>query len=327
MLVKHILVGLLSISLLIFVVFFTLSNKALEEVTKEVAPVENTSSKVVVQQQKTVKRHDLYSNSLYDLPLISIVEISKLNPILKNEIDKLLELSQGFYFLKMKNEDEVFIIFQNAISSIDTYSRHGIEFAELSIDAEGTIIKNIYQPFYNGVLGEISNAIEDANSKPDIWKFDKSFEPYRPVKHSVYDEKGKLKFTEIWNYDQEEIVKYQVKNSKNKLISILKEIVTDDSNYRKEHIFYNDEGVVEFSISANYDGANISRFTYYNSLNSDDSVIIMSEFDEIGNKIKETIYDNDYQLLKIVKVDIENGERKKISVYDNEHRLIDSISS
>ena len=118
-----------------------------------------------------------------------------------------------------------------------------------------------------------------------------------------------------------------MKNSKNKLVSILKEITENDTNYRREHIFYSDDGIVEMSVSANYDGANVSRFTYYNLLSADDSIIIMSEFDENGNKIKENVYNSDYQLLKVIKVELENGIRKEISVYDNEHKLLDRINS
>ena len=43
-------------------------------------------SKPVIQE----KKYDLYSSSLYDLPLISIIEISKLSNTLKSTIDKCL---------------------------------------------------------------------------------------------------------------------------------------------------------------------------------------------------------------------------------------------
>ena len=242
----------------------------------------------------------------------------------RNEIEKVVNKLD-----KVKNEDKnkVFIILQNPISQTNTYQRHNLDFVDLSLNDDGSINKNVYPISFAGIDGEINNAIDDANSKPDIWKFDKTIEPYRPLKHSFYDEKGKLKFTELWNYSENDNVKYQMKNSKNKLVSILKEMTENDTNYRKEHIFYSDDGTVEMSLSANYDGANVSRFTYYNLLNKEDSVIIISEFDENGNKIKESIYSNDYQLLKVVKVELENGTRKEISVYDNEHKLLDRISS
>lgn len=327
MLVKHLLVGVLGASLVISAVVFTMSNKTIEKVSNEEIKVEKTAKKVVSQPKKVEKKYDLYSETPYDLPLFSIVEISKLPSSLKKEIDNLLEQSQGFYYLKKDNENRVFIILQNPITQANTYQRHNLEFVELSLNNDGSINKNIYPISFAGIDGEINNAIDDANSKPDIWKFDKAIEPYRPLKHSFYDEKGKLKFTELWNYSENDNVKYQMKNSKNKLISILKEITDNDTNYRKEHIFYSDDGTVEMSLSANYDGANVSRFTYYNLLNNEDSVIIISEFDENGNKTKESIYSNDYQLLKIIKVELENNVRKEISVYDNEHKLLDKISA
>lgn len=327
MLVKHLLVGVLGATLVTSAVFFTLSNKALNDNLKENIKVENVVKKVVSQPQKVEKKYDLYSETPYDLPLFSVVEISKLSPVLKKEVDKILELSQGFYYLKRESDKSVFIILQNPIAENNSYQRHSLEFVELSLDDNGNINKNIYPASYDGVDGEILNAVTDSNSKPDIWKFDKTMEPYRPIKHSAYDERGKLKFTEFWNYSENDNVKYQMKNSKNKLVSILKEMTENDTKYRKEHIFYSDDGIVEMSVSANYDGANVSRFTYYNLLNADDDIIILSEFDENGNKIKELVYSNDYQLKKVVKVEIENGVRKEISVFDHEHKLLDKISS
>ena len=158
------------------------------------APAKQVSPQVVVE-----KKYDLYSSTPYDLPLYSIVEISKVSPVLKKEIDNLLELSQGFYYLKRESENRVFIILQNSTSEADIYPRHNLEFAELYLDENNQVVKNIYPPSFNGIDGETINAIEEANSKPDIWKFDKTTEPYRPINHSSYDENGKLKFTEYWN--------------------------------------------------------------------------------------------------------------------------------
>ena len=49
----------------------------------------------------------------------------------QKEIDKLLELSQGFYYLKRESENRVFIILQNSTTEANTYPRHNLEFAEL----------------------------------------------------------------------------------------------------------------------------------------------------------------------------------------------------
>ena len=327
MVAKQIIVGVSSAILISAGALFYFMDKTVPEPDKTVEKTTVATRQKTTPTPQEEKKYDLYSSTPYDLPLYSIVEISKLSPVLKKEIDKLLELSQGFYYLKRESENRVFIILQNSTSEADIYPRHNLEFAELYLDENNQVVKNIYPPSFNGIDGETINAIEEANSKPDIWKFDKTTEPFRPIKHSSYDENGKLKFTEYWNYSEEENVKYQIKDKKNKIISILKEIVDGDSNYRREHIFYNNDGAVELSLSANYDGANISRFTYYNLLNAEDCVTIISEFDENGNKNKESIYSSDYQLQKIIKVDFKDGERKTISVFDHEDKLLDEISS
>ena len=55
--------------------------------------IENTLSEKktttqVATKQENIKKHDLYSEAIYDLPLFSIVEISTLPNELKNTIDK-----------------------------------------------------------------------------------------------------------------------------------------------------------------------------------------------------------------------------------------------
>ena len=327
MVAKKIVIGVSGAILVSAAALFFLMDKTITEQKQDVSNAIAVAQKKTTQAPKPEKKYDLYSSTPYDLPLSSIVDISKFSPVLKKEIDNLLEMSQGFYYLKKEGVNRAFIILQNSITDNDVYPRHNVEFVEIYLNEDNEVVKNIYPPSFNGISGETINAIEDANSKPDIWKFDKTIEPYRPLKHSAYDENGKLKFTEYWNYSDDSEVKYQIKDRKNKSVSILKETLADNSNLRREHIFYGSDGVVEMSLSANYDGANISRFTYYNSLNADDCVIIISEFDEDGNKNKESIYSSDYQLQKIIKVEYIDGVRKKISVFDNEHKLLDEISS
>lgn len=283
---------------------------------------QKTDTLNVTVQPKVEKKYDLYNSTPYDLPFSSIVDISRHPESTKKEIDTLLEEAQGFYYLKSDNEGNVFIILQNPIQDSGVYPRHNLEFVEIT--ASGN--KNIYSPVYAGIEGETINAVAEANSKPDIWKFDKSTEPYRPNKHTAYDERGKVKFSEYWYYSEKDDTKYVMKSPKGKVLSILKETLDGDSNYRREHIFYNEDGEVEMSISINYDGANISRFTYYNSLDKDNSVSIISEYTD-GVKTKEQIYNANYGLVKTFKAKYTDTFRTEIETFDSEGNAINKISS
>lgn len=292
-----------------------------ESLKKEQIPEQKTYIQKTNVQPKIEKKYDLYNSTPYDLPFSSIVDISKLPKNTKKEIDTLLEEAQGFYYLKSDEEGNVFIILQNPIQDSGVYPRHNLEFVEIT--ASGN--KNIYSPVYAGVEGETINAVAEANSKPDVWKFDKSTEPYRPIKHTAYNERGKVKFSEFWYYSEKDDTKYVMKSPKGKVLSILKETLESDSNYRREHIFYNENGEVEMSISINYDGANISRFTYYNSFDKDNSVSIISEYSD-GVKTKEQIYDSNYGLLKTFDAKYADTLRTEIQTLDSEENMIEKFS-
>lgn len=318
---KKIAVGVTCSALVLAVVagLFVFSNKKEEPVpVEEKLPVKEAAKPHPVKQvSKAVKpapkKYDLYSSTPYDVPLISVVEISKLTDKAKKAVDEVLESSQGFYFLKFdKEKNKTFVILQNSIDENPLYIRHGLEFAEISEDGN----KTFYKPESQVV-----------DSDKDSWEFDNSVEPQRPLKHIVYDEEGKVKFTEVWNYSDKEPVKYEMKNAQNKVVSILKESSDNDSNYRKEHIFYDDEGNTKMSVTANYDGANLSRFTYYNSEDKDNSISIMSEYSQDGLKSKEYIYNTDYELTNTVTSEYENGERKNIRVIDSNGNELEEISS
>ena len=268
--------------------------------------------------QPVKKSYDLYSATPYDLPLYSIMEISELSDNLKKVVDTILENAQGFYLLKT-NEGKILIILQNPINSGNTYSRHDLEFVEIYPDGS----KHFSFAGYNGEEGEIDNAVADEKSKnkTDEWKFDKSSEPFRPVKHIKYDEEGNEEFTEIWNYSSDENIKYEMKDGNGNVLSILKETLEGDTNYRKEHIFYDSDGKVKMSVTVNFDGADITRFTYYTP---EDSISIMSEYTE-GVKTKESIYNKDYELVNILKAEYENGERTSITLLDKTEAVLKKI--
>lgn len=276
------------------------------------------TAKTEVVKPIEVKTHNLYTNTPYNIPLSAIVEITKASEKAQKAAEGLLENAQGFYFVKFdENHKTLEILLENPVTTADTYPRHNIELAY--IDENGNI--KYTAKGYKGEDGETSNAVEAEN---DIWEFDKSVEPYRPIKHVVYDEHDNIKFTEVWNYDENEPVKYEMKDGNDKVVSILKETVDHSSNYRKEHVFYNKDGKTELSLSVNYDGANLSRLTYYDSKNHE-GISIISEFAD-GNKTKEVIYNQEYELQNTLKSEYENGVRKNITVLDADSKEIETLS-
>lgn len=292
--------------------------KEIETIAIENSDVIKNNKDVTIVSNPTEKKYDLYSATPYDIPLFSIVEMSKLPLNVKKIIDNLLEESQGFYFLRF-NGEKVLIIFQNPVKTINAYPRHELQFAE--VDLEGNVV--FHNAGYVGVEGETKNLFE---KKCDSWIFVDLNEITRPLKHIAYDEKGNIKFSEIWNYDEKESIKYQMKDSNKKTNSILKESQDNDSNFRKEHIFYDNDGNITMSLTINFDGANISRLTFYNSHDSIESISIISEYTD-GLKTKESVYNEDYELINTVKAEYVGAERKKIVILDENNEKISEMSS
>lgn len=307
MTLKKLLLYLIGISLLIWVGYslFLAYNQAddkekvIESKKVEEIPVKKAVQPVVEKNEKA----DLYSESLYDMPLISIAEISKLSKSKKKIVDNLLENSQGFYYLKVI-EDKIFVILQNPVNTSDVFSRHDLQFAEILSD--GKIV--YHNAGYFGYEGE--HLLEDSD---EVWTFDESVEVKRPLKHVVYDEKGKIKFTEHWSYNPEDEIKYIMKDSHDKEVSILKESQDNESHYRKEHIFYDNDSQIKMSLTVNYDGANITRMTFYNSHDLVDSVSVFSDYVD-GIKTRESVYNEKYELQNTVIPTYKEGIRAKLSV-------------
>lgn len=273
------------------------------------------------------KKYDLYTNVPQDLPLLSILEISETSEKMKKSIDEILEQAGGFLLLKKAEKNKVIIILPNSISGTNTYMRHNLELVELSQTPDSEILKTINPMGYNGYEGETSNAIAIDSKRDDYWKYDKSTEPYRPLKHTIYDENGKTKYTEQWDYSQKNPLKYVMKDSKGNIISVFKETLEDDINLRQEHVFYDENGNTAMSLSINYDGANISRLTYYNSYDIPMSTTIITEYSDDGLKVKESIYTSSYELLGTVICEYEENLRKTIRLMSSEEKEIKKISS
>ena len=225
-----------ALSIMIIAFGIAYNSKIIKQTTTPELQNINKESSIIKKQDKkptqitAQKKYDLYTNSLYDLPFISIYEISSLPEQTKKIIDELLEEAQGFYILRNLN-DRILVLLQNPVIQANTFPRHDLQFVEIFPDGK----KIFHNAGYTGIDGETTNLVNN-NSKN--WIFDKSNEPYRPLKHTILNEKGKTKFIEIWNYNPEEPIKYLMKDSKGNVLSILKESNDSESNYRREHIFY-----------------------------------------------------------------------------------------
>lgn len=327
MVAKRLVVGLFCAVLAISTALFIVLDKTAQKFVPEEKTTEQKQVKVPVARKPIEPKFDLYASSLYDLPLSSIVDISKLPSNVKKYIDSVLEQAQGFYFLRYNQEKKVIRVFlQNPITNKNIYNRHSLEVLEIRINDDGSYSKEITSIGYNGEENEIENAVDEIDDKSDVWMFDKTTEPYLPLKHKRYNEKGKLCFTEIWDYSPDKDVKYQMKNAKNKIVSIHKEILENETNLRREHIFYDDKGSVELSIIINYDGANITRFTYFNSKNLDESFTVIAEYAD-GIKVGETVYNQNYMPIEFYKINYVDGIRKSIEQLDSNLQEILKISS
>ena len=302
-----------------FVCLAIMERKQIEETISAKIPnnVQQTRSAAPKAEQPT-KKSNLFSETIYNLPLMAIVEIDKAPSEIQQSAAKLLDDAQGFYFAKYdEGKKELLVLLENPISQGNTYDRHNLEFARIEKDGSVKYSKQ----GYSGNDGETSNAVE---TEEDLWDFDKTVEPPRPLKHMVFSDNGKIEFVETWNYDENEPVKYEMKDGDGKVISIMKE-TAEGTTYRREHVFYDKDGKTTMSLSANYDGTDLSRLSYYNADNNS-GMSIISEYYE-GNKVKEVIYSQDYELKNTVKSEYENGKRKSVTILDSDSKEIETLTN
>ena len=262
---------------------------------------------------------DLYSNTPYYVPYVSVAEIANLSPDIKKKVDEVFELSQGCYLIKYNPESKsVFMLLQSpVIINDDRYTRHNLQIAEISLASENIKYYNIGS---EGEENEVQNAVLQ-QQKDEEWSFDETVEPYRPLKHTVYDKKKKVLYTEEWSYDDANPVKYQMTDNKGNIVSVKKEIMDGDSGYREEHIFYNEEGSTIRSLTANYDGATLKWFTYYDAQNPGNNITIESVY-ENGLKIIEKIYNQEYQPVSIYNAVYKGGELVGIKHTDKDGNIV-----
>ena len=302
---------LLAVSAVSLASYFYLSDKKTwqgETVTKQSVAVnsQETQNKTVeksVTPKISVKKADLYNDTEKHIPLSAISDLANIPENVRNAVDDIIENSNdGIYFLKHSNDKIVAVV--DANSDEAEIKRHDFNFFEISA-FDGTILNH-------------QNIVPD--SKYDKWEYKNGL----PLKHIHFNENKELEFTEIWNYADNEPIKYKKTGKNNQIISLRKEIVDNDVNLREENIFYDSEGNVIQNISFNYEGLDLTRFTYYNSETPDDSAMVISEFED-GVKQKEVVYSSDYQIEKIYIPEYKDGQKSEIKVLDKDNTVLEKL--
>ena len=283
------------------------TNKALSGINRE-----NKSLKGGITEENNVyseKNSPAIRANLYNdlpasaLPLSAIYEISNVPDNIRETV---ADISKNYnIYMVQKHKDKLLIISDNPENI-----RHGIEFTELNI-LNGHQIKT--------TLG-YNDKIKD--SQNDIWAYDK--ETNQPVKHTKYDSNGDIEFVEEWNYDSDNPVKYEMKDSEGKVISMRKETLNDGTDLRIEHLLYDKDGHTRITVSATYDGDEVKRFTYYNADKTNDSCSIFSDYTD-GQKTKETVYTSDLKIKNTYSSDYKDGNRENIIIYDNKNHEVNKL--
>ena len=285
-------------------------------VEKEIKKVEKTAvsqpkKEPQKQNTKSVKtlgiKADLYQgvpDSL--LPLSAISEIANLNNDVLKTIKELVDNSTGVLYAK-RTGNKLMMVVENPDDI-----RHGLEFVEVSADGKHEKI--------NILLSKYSQN----ESEYDIWEYDESEEIKRPIKHTKHDSNGAVEFVETWNYSTDEPIKYELRNKDDKVISVLKETIDENNSMRQEHLIYDKDGKTKVNLTVNYDGADLTRFTYYNAEKQDDSGSVLSEYKD-GIKTKETVYSSDYKVKNVYQPEYKDGERSEIKIFNNENKEIEKL--
>lgn len=280
--------------------------KKAEEIKQELPKVEPKRLPVPKEVKTSPKRADLYNET--SLPLSAIFEISKLPADVQKIIKNTFDSANNIYMVKNTGK-KVFVLSENPDDN-----RHGLDMTEINL-ADMSVKKS-------------NLSSQDAgDTEHDKWDYDINSDVKRPVKHAKFDTDGDLEYTEYWNYSDNEPIKYEMKDSNDKVVSIKKETIDNNTDMRLEHLFYDDDGNTKMNISVSYEGPEIKRFTYYNSENPDDSVSVFSEY-ENGVKIREKVYTSDYKLKNVYAVNYnDNGEKTDITLLDSENNEVDKILS
>lgn len=220
-----------------------------------------------------------------------------------NDTDKLMPYS-GMANLASLSENV-----HKTVESLLEDSSQGIYY--LMNSGENTIV----------ILDNLSKDEEESKRRHDFRIVEISSEDGNILKDTSYNEEKSSEFTEVWNNDEDEPIKYKMTDKDGKVLSMRKEIVENQTNLREEHIFYDENGRTEMNLSFNYDGADLTRFTYYNAEEPEESVTIVNEYQD-GIKTKETVYSSEYKVKNTYVPHYENGRKAELFVYDAEGKEV-----
>lgn len=257
-------------------------------------------------QDKFIQKANLYTDfSSSSIPLSTISILADLPENIQNNTAKIAENNN--IFMVQKYHHKLFIISDNPANI-----RHGIDFTEISID-------NGHQT--RTTLGYNDRIVDSDN---DIWDYDP--ETHQPVRHTKYNKDGDIEFTEVWNYEPNEQIKYEMKDGNNRVISLRKETLQNNTDLRIEHLIYDKDGNTKINVSVTYDGEDVKRFTYYNSDKPAISGSVFSDYTD-GLKTKETIYTSDLKPKETFTSTYKDGTREEITIFDNQNKEIKKIIS
>ncbi len=298
-------IGIMSVIVLLSALGYMFFNQKEEE---QVQVVEEKQTSEPVQVKKVipkpveipVKKTSLYNSIDKKLPFSVIADLAFLPVSVRHTVEELLEKSDnGIYFLNSSLEKVVVLLDEE-----EEIKRHNFNFVEISLD-DGNILQSLE---------------DESDSKYDKWKYENDL----PLSHTHYDENKEIVYTEVWNYSEDEPIKYKKTDKDGNVISIRKEVVENGINLREENLFYDNEGNMIKNVSFNYDATDLTRFTYYNSETPDESAMLVSEFED-GIKKKETLYSADYKVKNIYMPEYNDGQKSEIKILDKDNKLIQTL--
>lgn len=271
---------------------------------KNINLTRNEKKSFLQKEESFVKKTNLYNEiPSSTLPLSAISEVANLPENIQNLVSQII--STNNIYMIQKHNNKVLIITNNPENL-----RHNVEFTEISLT--------------NGQQTETTLGYNDKikDSDNDIWEYD--FETKQPTRHTKYNKDGDMEFVEVWNYDSENPIKYEMKDSNGNPISLRKETLQDGTNLRVEHLLYDSHGKTRMNVSATFEGEDLKRFTYYNSDKPDESGSIFSDY-TAGQKTKETVYTSDLKVKNVYTSDYKDGNRTEIIKWDNNNKEVQKL--
>lgn len=245
---------------------------------------------------KTNMHNDIPSSAL---PLSAISIISEYSDDIQSSIVKIADTNNIYMVQPKKNK---LLIISDNPSNI----RHSVEFTEIST-INSQQVKTTFG--YNDKIKDSDN---------EKWEYN---DLHQPIKHTKYNKDGDVDFVEVWNYDSNEPIKYEMKDGNGKVISLRKETLENGTNLRVEHLLYDKDGRTRMNVSATFEGEDLKRFTYYNADKPNESGSIFSDYSN-GLKTKETVYTSDLKVKNSYTSDYNDDNRENITKWDNKNQEV-----